>query len=294
MAQQLPQYSQYTLNEYAINPAYAGSNPYWEVKSNHRYQWVGIQDAPRTYTISLMGPNKKGNMGFGSYIFTDIVGPTRRTGIQLSYAYHVKLNSTFRLGMALSAGMLEYQLDGSKITLKDPSDNVITNGLQSTLVVDGKFGVYLYSDEFYFGASLPQIMQNKVFFFDNQNSKLSKLEDHYFVQTGYKYKIDEDFSVEPSILMKYVKPTPIQFDFTIRGFYKEMVWLGGTYRTNGAFSIMTGYAHKHSLLIGYSYDISTSSIRNYNSGSHELVLAIRFIDPNKKKWSDVQSIDTEE
>src|SRR3954467_14060469 len=84
-AQQLPQYSQYMLNEMAINPAVAGRDDFAEVRSNNRQQWLGITDAPRTYMLTLQGPIKDKNMGLGMNIYTDIVGPTRRTGISFSY-----------------------------------------------------------------------------------------------------------------------------------------------------------------------------------------------------------------
>src|SRR3954471_16155518 len=87
VAQQLPQYSQYMLNELAINPAVAGRDNFSEVRSNSRHQWTGIPDAPRTYMLGVQGPLKRENMGIGMNIYTDIVGPTRRTGINFSYAY---------------------------------------------------------------------------------------------------------------------------------------------------------------------------------------------------------------
>ena len=83
-AQQLPHFSQYYLNDFLINPAIAGTRNYFEGISTHRYQWEGIVDAPRTYTLSVNGPIKSQKMGLGGYIFTDIAGPTRRTGFSLS------------------------------------------------------------------------------------------------------------------------------------------------------------------------------------------------------------------
>src|ERR1035437_8806270 len=115
-AQQLPQYSQYMFNDFVMNPAIAGRSNYWEANSNNRYQWVGITDAPRTYILSLQGPLKNKKMGLGGTIFTDIVGPTRRTGANLAYAYHVKLSTTYKLSFGVNAGVLQYSVDGSKIT----------------------------------------------------------------------------------------------------------------------------------------------------------------------------------
>ena len=90
-AQQLPHYSNYMLNSYAMNPAVGGTNPYFEAVSNNRYQWNGITDAPRTYILTVNGPTKSLNVGLGGLLFTDIVGPTRRTGFYLAYVYHRKL-----------------------------------------------------------------------------------------------------------------------------------------------------------------------------------------------------------
>src|SRR3989304_5083351 len=91
-SQQLPLFSQYMLNDYFQNPAVAGSRPYFDAVSANRLQWAGITDAPRTYALSMQGPIRQKNMGVGGYLFTDMVGPTRRIGISGSYAYHIKAN----------------------------------------------------------------------------------------------------------------------------------------------------------------------------------------------------------
>ena len=45
-AQQIPQLSQFMINDFAINPAIAGMNDYYQIKTSLRNQWVGIDDAP--------------------------------------------------------------------------------------------------------------------------------------------------------------------------------------------------------------------------------------------------------
>ena len=119
-AQQLPQYSQYILNKYVINPASAGSENYFTGQTNYRSQWEGIKDAPRTYILSVNGPLSKQNMGIGGYMFTDITGPTRKSGFSLSYSYHIKLSPSIKLSLSVNAGILQYGVDGSEITLDQP------------------------------------------------------------------------------------------------------------------------------------------------------------------------------
>ena len=182
-AQQLPQLSQYQFNDYVFNPAVAGSRPFFELRSGHRYQWVGIQDSPRTFTLSGTTPLGK-NMGLGGYLFTDNVGPTRRTGIQFSYAYHLRITDDLKLSLALSGGVLQFLIDGSKIQFNDPGDPVMDDQLRGELKPDAKFGLMLYHPRYWFGAAAPQILQNKVYFVDDADQTLSVMEDHYYVTGG--------------------------------------------------------------------------------------------------------------
>lgn len=272
-AQQLPQLTQYQFNDYVFNPAVAGSRPFFELRSGHRYQWVGIQDAPRTFTLSGTTPLGK-NMGVGGYLFTDIVGPTRRTGVQFSYAYHLRLTDDMKLSLALSGGLLQFLIDGSKIDFHDQGDPTMDDQLRGELMPDAKFGFHLYHPKFWFGASAPQILRNKVYFFDDQSETLSRMEHHYYASGGYRFLIGEDWKVEPSFLVKYVDPVPAKLDLTATVRYKDTFWLGASYRTNDAWCAMLGYWHKQSFQFGYSYDIITSNLKNYSTGTHEVMLAV--------------------
>lgn len=272
-AQQLPQLTQYQFNDYVFNPAVAGSRPFFELRSAHRYQWVGIQDAPRTFALSGSTPLGK-NMGLGGYIFTDIVGPTRRTGVQFSYAYHLRLTEDLKLSLALSGGLLQFLIDGSKITLHDQGDPTMDDQLRGELKPDAKFAFYLYHPRFWFGASAPQLLGNKIYFYNTQSETLSRMEHHYYVTGGYRFLLSEDWKVEPSFMVKYVSPVPTKIDLTATVRYRDAFWLGASYRTNDAWCAMLGYWYKQSFQFGYSYDIITSNLRNYSTGTHEVMLAV--------------------
>lgn len=272
-AQQLPQLTQYTSNDYVYNQAVAGSRPFFELRSGHRYQWVGIQDAPRTFTLS--GTTPLGNkMGVGGYLFTDIVGPTRRTGVQFSWAYHLKLTEDLKLSMALSAGMLQFLIDGSKITFRDQGDPIMDDQLRGELKPDATFSAYLHGERLWAGFSVPQLLNNEVYFLDNDNGGLSRMNRHYYAMGGYRLPVGGDFQIEPSFLVKYVDPVPMKLDITVQARYRDAFWLGASYRTNDAWCAMVGYWHKQSFQFGYSYDVVTSNLRNYSTGTHEVMLAI--------------------
>ena len=282
-AQQLPHFSQYYLNDFLLNPAVAGSRGYFEGVSTHRYQWEGITDAPRTYTLSVHGPSKNRKMGFGGYVFTDNVGPTRRTGFNASYAYHLKLNSKLKLGLGLNFGVLQFMIDGSKITLRDADDDIITNGVQSTLVPDAGFGTFLYHENYYFGFSAPQLLNMDVNFFDEGNNPTGTLPAHFFVTGGYKFRQIEDFVFEPIVFVKYISPAPIQFEGTVRITYKDQIWVSGTYRDKDAMALSIGYVINNTFTIAYAYDFTTTNLKNYNDGTHELAVGARFYQYSNKE-----------
>ncbi len=287
-AQQVPLYTQYMLNEFIINPAAGGRNDYFEAKSNNRYQWKGITDAPRTYILSVNGPLRSRKVGLGGYLFTDITGPTRRTGVYASYAYHLKINDKIKLGLGLSAGLLQFTVDGSKINLHDAGDDALNNNLRSVLLPDFGFGLYLYSKQFSLGFSAPQLVQNKLDLYESTSSIASKLEDHYFINGAYRYKPNEDFCIEPSVLVKVLKPVPTQVDLGLRAIYKDMFWIGGAYRTKDAYSAMLGLCLKKHITFAYAHDFTFSNLKNYSSGTHEIVVGLKFIKAPKTSVPSVE------
>jgi len=274
--QQLPQQTQFMFNQFAFNPAYAGVTDSWEAVANNRYQWIGITDAPRTFTLAAQGPFKNEKMGIGGMLYTDVVGPTRRLGFQASYAYHLKLSETIKLSFGLSFGFNQWLLDADKITTVDEDDPFFSNGLIKTISADSKFGMYIYHKDWYVGAALPQLLHNTLKFDEIGIEGRSYLEDHFYINAGYIFRIGDDWQIEPTSLVKIAYPAPTKADFAVKVMYKETVWLGGGYRTNDAYYAMVGFMYNNNLKLGYSYDISHNSLKGYNSGSHELMLSVMF------------------
>jgi type IX secretion system PorP/SprF family membrane protein len=283
-AQQLPQYSQYMLNEMSMNPAVAGKEEYTDVTSNNRYQWSGITDAPRTYMLSCNGPIKAKNMGIGMNLYTDIVGPTRRTGLNFAYAYHLKLKNDMFLSMGLSAGILQWGIDGSKLILREEGDANLLTTYKTTMVPDFGTGLCFYKKNRYtFGIGIPQIYQAPIGLYTG-SSKSSKIVTHFQVHGSYTFDVGDDFKIIPTFLVKYASPAPPMIDLSARVVYKEQVWLGGGFRRHDAFTAMVGYMYKNYLMFGYSYDFTTTNLKNYSTGTHEIVFGLRFSRKQASTW----------
>jgi type IX secretion system PorP/SprF family membrane protein len=282
-AQQLPQYTQYMLNEMAINPAVAGKDNYADMRSNNRYQWVGMTDAPRTYMLTLHSPLKNRNMGLGTHIYTDIVGPTRRVGISLAYAYHIKITEKTKISLGISAGIQQWGIDGHKLHLHDAGDENLLTQYQTKIVPDFGAGLYIHNEKWYIGFSAPQLYQSPIKLYENGDAK-GTLVTHFILNGAYKIKVTDDFKVEPSFLLKYANPTPTEIDLGARVIYQEQIWLGVGYRHNDAVTALLGFMYKNYLMVAYSYDFTSSNLQKYSSGTHELMLGLRFSKQQSKHW----------
>lgn len=287
IGQQLPINTNYVLNNYAYNPAVAGSKPHAVASLNYRNQWVGFEDAPKTYMLSLHSPiGKQKKVAIGTLISSDNAGLISRTSGYLTFAYHVKLNDKYKLGLAASAGMVQYRIKLFDARVADKGDEMLTGNVLSNNVFDSNGGIYLYSDKLFFGISTYQYLGNKINWKDSQ----STLAQHMYATLGYTFKISKNLSVQPTALVKYSKPTPFQPEFSARFIYKNMFWLGGSYRSNESASALVGATIKEKLTVAYSYDMITSKIRTYTSGSHEIMITYQFIKPKKKMDTDEQEL----
>ena len=264
LAQQMPQYTQYMFNDFVINPAVAGVYNYYQIRTNHRFQWVGLLDPPMTNSIPFYGPHAKLDMGYGGYVYNDVTGPTSRTGITGSYAYNIAVTGDIRLSMGLSASVMQYRIDGTQLNPADVSDPSILS-LVST------------SYQFYVDLSAAQLLNNNIKIFDNKDG-LNRLKTHFNLIGAYHFWIDENWLIEPSLMVKGTAPKELGFDITARIEWKQTLWTAVSYRYSEAVGVMLGYSFDKSLFFGYAYDIGISDLRKYNTGSHEVMIGYRFND----------------
>lgn len=276
-AQQRPMYTQFMFNPYLMNPAIAGTFNYYQIRSGHRFQWQGFDGAPVTNVISVYGPMENQPMGLGGVIFHDVVGVTSQLGARLSYAYNYPINAQYKISGGLSLGMLQYSLDASTLEFFEAEQQ--QQKVHSQIRPDASFGLYLYSSNFNFGIAADQIFRPKLDFEINDTTSaeaFTRLVTHFYVMSGYKYFINRDWAIEPSIIFKKVKPSPIQVDLNIRGIYQNMIWAGISGRTSEGISFLLGYIHENRIYAGFSYDMTLNDIGRYSSGTYEIMIGYKF------------------
>lgn len=279
-SQQLPQLTQFMDNNYVLNPAFAGMEDYYQVRTSIRNQWTGIADAPSTTILSIYGQQEE-NIGLGGVIFNDQFGPTSRTGGAVSYAYHLSLTEKVNLSLALSGGFTQFKIDKNGWNVANPNDPLTQGDVIVETVPDATFGFNFYSKDWYLGLAVPQLLTSNLNLLDDNlanaltSEQSGNLSRHIYVMGAYKFKANSKLELEPSFLLKSVAPTPMQFDFATRAIYDNKIWIGGSYRSTGDIGALLGYSVNDRYIIGYSYDILNSELADYSSGSHEFMLAIK-------------------
>lgn len=276
-AQQEVMVSQYMFNGLFLNPAYAGSHGYMSGSLLHRAQWLQVEGAPRTSMLALDGPLMNGKMGLGFSMVHDQIGVSRDLDMAAHYAYHLRLSEGSVLSLGLRAGLSLYSARLSDLVYWDQSDQVFQNNIQNQPVGKFGFGIYWYDRTSYVGLSIPNIYAAD----GKLTTDLATSPDHYFTQhyylhAGKVFPLNEVFDIKPSTLVKYLPNAPVQADVNCNLLYKERVWFGVGYRSGDSFVSMVEYQVDHRLRIGYAYDMSTSRLRNYTSGSHEVMLGMDF------------------
>src|SRR5439155_9730314 len=123
------------------------------------------------------------------------------------------------------------------------------------------------------GFSAQQIITQKIYFSDLRvKTDDSKFIPHLFATAGYRFFLNDDFTALPSMMVKYIKPLPIQFDLNCKVQYHDLLWAGASYRRNDGFAGMVGLNVSNTFNIGYSYDYTTSRLNTVSKGTHEIVI----------------------
>ncbi|MBA7564309.1 hypothetical protein ES708_05972 [subsurface metagenome] len=278
-----PLYTQFMTNPFLINPALAGTYPYYQILTNSRLQWAGFTDSPITNVISMFGPTINQPMGLGGYIMHDATGPTSRTSISFTYAYNYAIAENMKISMGLAVGAFQYKIDGSRETAT--YDPVYTGETFTHYGPDATVGLYFFSSTYHAGLSLTNLLGNKLKIGeDTAITNLSRLKQHYYLHGGYKYLVNRELSIEPTIILRKVAAIPLQVDFNVRVWYgkrqwdRSKIWGGLSFRSQDAVTIMVGFAYQRKIEIGYSYDIGINQLRSYHFGTHEVMIGFKFND----------------
>ncbi len=286
-AQQEAMFTHYSFNTLGVNPGYAGSRDALTVTGLHRSQWVSFPGAPTTQTLTVHAPVFNEKIGLGLSLINDKIGPTKKTGFFVDFAYKLQVGEKGKLSFGLKGGLNFQKDDLGGLTTIDENDPKFGAGVQSQLLPNFGFGLYYSLPRFYAGVSTPRLLQNKIKnSASNGASNVGSEARHYYVIAGTIFDLTENGNVKlkPTTFVKITSGAPIEMDFTALFYFRDFVWAGPMLRTGDAFGVLAGINATDQFSLGYSFDWSFgNSTGRYNAGSHEIMLRYDFIFNEKSK-----------
>jgi type IX secretion system PorP/SprF family membrane protein len=303
--QQLMLTNHYYIDPYSINPSFVGQENETFININYRKQWAGFSKSPAVYYLnaySLLGEKppqsfepmsvrisdpskyeslfklkeKKIKHGLGGCLQSMNYGQIRRVSADLTYAVHLRLGKNWNLSTGLSLGFLNYSFSDKDLVLLEPDDVTYHEFIgqnQSTSFMNMNLGLMLSSEKLQIGYSANQIFRNQIWFVSN--SAAMDLQVHHYIHALYAIKLNNALSIKPGFLFRLCKHVPLSFDVSTTFDFYQKYWGGVIYRFNSAIAFMCGMKYQN-MRFGYSFDLSTNALINYNSGSHELIMGLVF------------------
>jgi type IX secretion system PorP/SprF family membrane protein len=273
-AQQDPQYSQYMFNPLSANPAYAGSRGVLNGAVLFRKQWIGFGNgAPTTQVLAINTPTRKGKVGVGLELVADQIGPKKTTGFYLNYAYRMPLGKG-KLALGLGAGIINSQINWGLISYKDQGDIYAGLGSTSQTFPDFKFGVFFNNKNFYTGGSVTHLNESVYGLTASTYSNTARFRRHIFFTLGRAFSLGSNVLFSPSIMLRGVTGVASagSADLNLNFKIKNTLWLGLSFRSEKSLIALIQYNITEKLKVGYSYDMTFNGLKQYQSGSHEIML----------------------
>lgn len=272
-AQQFPHFSNFLSTGNINNSCYSRIINQNEIALGYRAQWVGFENSPKT-AFGLYSHKFNESHGGGINFISDKVGLLNHNYFSLNYAYSVKLKEETYLSFGINPSFEMSNLDGNELVIINQVDNSINNSaVMKSQLFDLNTTIQFNDNSFYAYATVINLLGSR----EENNTALSisnlniSHKRHYLVSAGYFFQ-KSDFAILPMLMLKYSEFSPFQFQGNVKLKYKEIGWLTLGYRSNDAIVFGLGFGYKQSLRFDYAFDITTSRLRNYNSGTHEFIL----------------------
>jgi len=281
-AQQDPQYTQYMYNMNVVNPAYAGSRGTLSLGLLARSQWTSVDGSPKTFTFDAHAPLGK-KVGVGLSVVADEIGPAKEQNIYADVSYTLTTSDEGRLAFGLKGGVTLLNVNLLDVVLPQTGsagDPVFDENINEAFPNFGA-GVYYYTNKWYAGLSVPNILKSEHLDKDNINTKAAE-EVHYFLTGGYVFDLSSTLKFKPSLMFKGVTGAPVSIDINANFLLYDRFELGASYRVEDAVSLLFNFGVTPDFRIGYAYDYTISEFSNSQTGgSHEIIL-LYDIDFSKK------------
>ena len=279
------------MNEFLINPAFAGYYDYSPIMISNRMQWVGIENAPETQIFSAQGPI--GNSGIGAIVFRDQNGIFSQSGAQLAYSYRINFGKTQKIRkksgkVSRKSSMLAFgcafsgfqvNIDQSDFFVNDLRDPAISGVIETANLPEASCGLFFQNKNLKIGLSGLQLLESRMNLYQREEEN-NRMQRRILLHAAVTSTINEDFEFEPSFLYNTTTQWQSRLDFNCKLIYHNDYWfaasysreLNSPYGQNISMKLLTGLKLYRKFYMAYSFEYALSEIQIGTLGSHDLAI----------------------
>lgn len=286
------------------NPARTGESDFVRIRGGARLQWIGVENAPKSFAGAADMPFKIGEkrVGVGAVVSQESIGLFSNMLVAAQGSYKLKfLKGSLSIG--IQAGYFNSRFRGSDVYIPDgddfhqPTDPDIPTQDLSGNAVDFSLGLSYSRPAFHIGIAAAHISSPKISMTlegsestESQQYETELPRTLYFDTGGNIALRNTLFVLQPSLLAA-TDFSSFSADLSIRATYNNFLSFGLGYRWDDAVSVMVGANYKN-FFLGYAFDYPTSAIAKASSGSHEFVagyqLKLDLSGKNKNKHRSIR------
>lgn len=287
-----PLYTQSWALPTLYNPAAVGSTDWLRIRGAARLQWVGIENAPKSFTGAADIPFKLlgRRWGAGVNVTQEDIGLFSNTYFNGQLSGRLKKFLGGELTVGLQVGYFGSSFRGSDVYIPDDDDYHESNDPSIPKqdvgggTIDFGIGLEYVHPKFHVGVSMLHPVAPKVKLNTKGTTSSSATSDNHEFETyvnrvlyltgGSNIQVKNTLiELQPDIILASDLRS-FSGIVSVKGWYNKMFFGGIAYRWDDAVSINLGAEFKK-IFFGYAYDIPTSRILKASSGSHELTVGYR-------------------
>ena len=282
--------TQFAYNKMSFNPAYASQLKYAELGILIRDQWNGIDGAPTTYQATGIIPITDYRLGLGVIANRENIGIQTTTNLRTMYSYSIPTDyGVLSAGIEASLRSYNINFNDDRLTAFETieADPSLQGQQSNTYIFNTGIGLYFKNQKFYAGVSVPRLLNAN--YLSNPQAESAEVR-HLYVMAGSIIELNESFELLPQAMFSLAPNSPYDLDLQVGLLYQKEYHLGLNYRVGGnrnslgeSVAILLGLQPIERFFIGFSYDITFSDLRLYETGSLEVMLTYTFGNNNPKE-----------
>jgi len=238
----------------------------------YRYQWVGLEGAPKSIWFNAVMPLQKIAATAGINVRQFTIAVEKSQEINAHFNKSIRISDQDYLGLGLNVGWLQKQGDYAGL---DPLDPAFKDNLRESSMTYGMSTSLISPERYYVGISIPRfIAANDDSDYVRQFGK-GKL---VYVTSAFVFALGEEFYLKPTVLGTYREYTGLQVDASVMAFFTKKLGLGLGFRQRGDFTAAAEFnLHKFRFAYSFQKSLKNKDLNRYiANNTHELGVALRF------------------